>query len=483
MLNIKNRTIFCKDNLDVLQGINSESVDLIYLDPPFNKKKTFTAPIGSSAEGASFKDYFREEDIKDEWVETIKEDHIELYNFLNGVKSISNSKYYLYNYCYLCYMAIRLIEMRRVLKDMGSIYLHCDPTMSHYIKITMDTIFGEDNFRNEIVWQRNDKRGKGSQFDSKKYGANTDTILFYTKTDNFIFSMRNVVDISEKEILQKFNKKDDQERLYYTGIPIFRSKGMGERPNLCYEWRGFKNPYPSGWRLSKERLEEEYQKGNIIIKENGKLERRKYLDNYNGEVLDNNWTDIHRVVGKESTGYPTQKPLKLLERIIKASSKEGDVIIDPFCGCATTCVASEKLNRKWIGIDISHRAHSLVKERLNKEVTSDLFTEKDIAFYTDPPKRTDRNGEEIPKKYVYVISHPNYVGEYKVGIAKNYKSRLNSYQIGDPDRSYKIEFTFLTEEYRETEKHIHTKFNNKHEWVTGNLKDIIDEIENYKDKE
>ena len=135
MINIKNRTIFCKDNLDVLQGINGESVDLIYLDPPFNKKKTFTAPIGSSAEGASFKDYFREEDVKDEWVETIKEDHIELYNFLNGVKSVSNSKHYLYNYCYLCYMAIRLIEMRRVLKDTGSIYFHCDPTMSHYIKI------------------------------------------------------------------------------------------------------------------------------------------------------------------------------------------------------------------------------------------------------------------------------------------------------------------------------------------------------------
>ena len=483
MLNIKNRTIFCKDNLDVLQGINSESVDLIYLDPPFNKKKTFTAPIGSSAEGASFKDYFREEDIKDEWVETIKEDLIELYNFLNGVKSISNSKHYLYNYCYLCYMAIRLIEMRRILKDTGSIYFHCDPTMSHYVKIMMDTIFGEKNFRNEIIWQRNNKSRKGSQFDSKKYGANTDTILFYTKTDNFNFSMRNVVDISEKAILQKFNKKDDQEKLYHTGMPIFRSKGMGERPNLCYEWRGFKNPDPSGWRLSKERLEEEYQKGNIIIKENGKLERRKYLDNYNGEVLDNNWTDIPRVTGKESTGYPTQKPLKLLERIIKSSSKEGDVILDSFCGCATTCVASENLNRKWIGIDVSRKAYDLVKERLNKEVTSDLFTEKDITFHVDPPRRTDHNGEEIPKKYVYVISHPNYVGEYKVGIAKNYKSRLNSYQIGDPDRSYKIEFTFLTEEYRETEKHIHTKFNNKHEWVTGNLKDIIDEIENYKDKE
>ena len=483
MLNIKNRTIFCKDNLDVLQGINSESVDLIYLDPPFNKNKTFTAPIGSSAEGASFKDYFREEDVKDEWIETIKEDHIELYNFLNGVKSISNSKHYVYNYCYLCYMAIRLIEMRRILKGIGSIYLHCDPTMSHYIKIMMDTIFGEDNFRNEIVWQRNDKRGKGSQFGSKKYGANTDAILFYTKTDNFNFSMRNVVDISEKAILQKFNKKDDQEKLYHTGMPIFRSKSMGKRPNLCYEWRGFKNPYPSGWRLSKERLEEEYQKGNIIIKENGKLERRKYLDNYNGEVLDNNWTDIHRVVGKESTGYPTQKPLKLLERIIKASSKEGDVIIYPFCGCATTCIASEKLNRKWIGIDISYKAYDLVKERLNKEVTSDLFTEKDIVFYTDPPHRTDRNGDDRLKKYVYVISHPKFEGYYRVGIAKDYKTRLNSYQTSDPDRAYKMEYFYLTPHFRETEKYIHNLFDNKFEWIKARLEDIKKEIKNYKHKE
>ena len=370
--------------------------------------------------------------------------------------------------------------MRRVLKDTGSIYFHCDPTMSHYVKIMMDTIFGEKNFRNEIIWQRNNKSRKGSQFDSKKYGANTDTILFYTKTDNFIFSMRNVVDISEKAILQKFNKKDDQEKLYHTGMPIFRSKGMGERPNLCYEWRGFKNPDPSGWRLSKERLEEEYQKGNIIIKENGKLERRKYLDNYKGEVLDNNWTDIPRVTGKESTGYPTQKPLKLLERIIKSSSKENDVVLDPFCGCATTCVASENLNRKWIGIDVSYKAYDLVKERLNKEVTSDLFTEKDIVFNTDPPHRTDRNGDDRLQKYVYVISHPKFKGYYKVGIAKDYKTRLNSYQTSDPDRAYKMEYFYLTPHFREIEKYIHNLFDNKFEWIKARLEDIKKEIKNKK---
>ena len=146
--NIDNRTIFCHDNLEVLQNINSNCIDLIYLDPPFNKKKMFTAPIGSSAEGASFRDWFEEKDIKDEWVKTIKEDHDKLYNFLVGVRSLDNT----YNYCYLVYMAIRLIECQRILKETGSFYLHCDQTMSHYLKLLLDCVFEEKNFRNEIVW-------------------------------------------------------------------------------------------------------------------------------------------------------------------------------------------------------------------------------------------------------------------------------------------------------------------------------------------
>ena len=261
MLNVKNRTVFCKDNLDVLQGINSESVDLIYLDPPFNTNKVFTAPIGSSAEGASFKDYFREKDVKDEWVETIKEDRIELYNFLNGVKSISNSKHYLYNYCYLCYMAIRLIEMRRILKDTGSVYFHCDPTMSHYVKIMMDTIFGEDNFRNEIIWCY-----KGASEMKTAFPKKHDIILFYAKTN-----------------LTKFNY--DEVR-----VPYKNHKTSGAK------WTdGFHKKHPKG---------------------------TKCLDWF---------SDIPSFMtasqSKERTGYPTQKPLSLLERIIQASSKECDVIV------------------------------------------------------------------------------------------------------------------------------------------------------------
>ena len=175
--NLQNRTIFCHDNLEVLQGINSNSIDLIYLDPPFNKNKVFTAPIGSSAEGASFKDWFREEDVKDEWLQTIKEDNEKLHSFLESVKIIEGKASY--NFCYLSYLVIRLLEMHRVLKETGSIYLHCDPTMSHYIKLLMDIVFGEKNFRNEIVWGY-----KGDSNIKNGFLRKHDYIIFYSKNKN-----------------------------------------------------------------------------------------------------------------------------------------------------------------------------------------------------------------------------------------------------------------------------------------------------------
>ena len=425
MLNIKNRTIFCKDNLDVLQGINSESIDLIYLDPPFNKKKTFTAPIGSSAEGASFKDYFREEDVKDEWVETIKEDHIELYNFLNGVKSINNNNHY----CYLCYMAIRLIEMRRVLKDTGSIYFHCDQTMSHYVKIMMDTIFGEDNFRNEIVWCYH---GPGSP-KMRQFNRKSDNILWYSKGETWTFNADNV----------RVKYKDEKQSL--------------------------RRAMSTDGEFSQEEVEEYRKRGKVP----------------------ENWWEMRIAARskKEYVGYPTQKPLALLDRIIKASSNEGDVVLDAFCGCATTCVAAERLNRKWVGIDISIKAYDLVKDRLKKEVVGRLDfggkggEEIKRNFSTDSPKRTDRNKDDRLKKYIYIISHPKFEGYYKVGIAKDYKTSLNSYQTSDPDRAYKMEYFYLTPHFRETEKYIHNLFDNKFEWIKARLEDIKKEIKNYKHKE
>jgi len=475
--NVANRTIFCDDNLDVLRGINSDCIDLIYLDPPFNKNKEFTAPIGSSAEGASFKDIFREDDLKDEWLQTIREDSPDLFHYLNGIKGIGKP----YNFAYLAYMAIRLTECRRLLKNTGSLYLHCDQTISHYLKTLLDCIFGEQNFRNEIIWQKNDNRAKGSQHKPKRYGTQTDSIFFYSKSKNA--ALLPHVELAGKDVEIEFPKLDKNGKRYKTGIPIWRQPSMGPRPNLCYTWRGFTNPHSSGWRLRKERMEDEYQKGNIVIIDERKLERRLYHENYDGKPLGDLWTDISPAKGKQRTDYPTQKPLALLERIIKASSNEGDIVLDPFCGCATTCVAAEKLDREWIGIDISVKAYDLVRERLQKEVANpeDYFKYQNIIHMrTDPPKRTDQDSDHRERKFVYVISHPNYEKEYKVGIAKDWKSRLNSYQTSDPDRQYKIEFKMETPWFRETEKYIHDEFTNKHEWVQGELEKIIQSIKDYK---
>ena len=188
---------------------------------------------------------------------------------------------------------------------------------------------------------------------------------------------------------------------------------------------------------------------------------------------------------REKIGYPTQKPVALLGRIIQASSNLGDIILDPFCGCATTCVAAERLGRRWIGIDVSVKAYELVKLRLTKEAAdpSDMFKrENEVHLRTDPPQRTDLGTDHRERKFVYVISHPSYPGEYKVGIAKNWKARLNAYQTSDPDRQYKIEFSLETPRFRETEKYIHDVFPNKHEWVQGKLSEITAKIKSFSEE-
>ncbi|MBC6399837.1 MAG: GIY-YIG nuclease family protein, partial [Ekhidna sp.] len=387
--NIANRTLFCHDNLEVLRGINSACIDLIYLDPPFNKKKTFTAPIGSSAEGAEFSDIFREKDIKEDWLKDIKEDHYSIHELLSAVKNIEGKKSY--NFCYLAYIAIRLMECHRVLKDTGSLYLHCDPTMSHYLKLVLDCVFGEENFQNEVIWGYN-VGGKSK----KRWARKHDVILFYGKKSDF----------------------------YFDGIKAGIQRDTGTKSR--------------GGKIGVDSEGKRYQ--DKIVRKTGKV-YRYYLNE--PKIPEDWWFGINSLQSgdTERTGYPTQKPLALLERIIKASSPQDGIVLDPFCGCATTCVASEKLNRQWIGIDVSVKAYELVKIRLEKEVKS-LFAQN-IGFYTSPPDRTDQGVDYLSEKYVYIISNPQYEGEYKVGIASNVKSRLNSYQTADPERSYKLEYAHL----------------------------------------
>ena len=300
---IKNRTVFIRDNLEILRGMNSDTVDLIYLDPPFNTKKTRTSTIGKSSEEASFKDIFKEEDVKEEWEQTIKEDNSDLHYFLLGIHGNN------YNYSYLCYMAIRLIEIQRILKDTGSLYLHCDPTMSHYLKIVLDYVFGEKNFRNEIVWCYN-TQGKPKKGFAKKH----DIIFFYAK-DKSRFTF-NKIAITPSDI-GRYNKTEEKTGRKYQidgkGYKYYLDDGR-----YCPDYWNI----PALTNHSKERLKDK---------------------------------------------YPTQKPLALLDRIIRASTNEGDVVLDPFCGCGTTCVASEKLSRQWVGIDINDMAKKLVNNRLKTE--------------------------------------------------------------------------------------------------------------------
>ena len=348
--NIANRTIFCRDNLDILRGINSNCIDLIYLDPPFNKNKKFTAPVGSSAGGAEFKDIFRKEDIKEEWLRTIEEDYAEIYQYLIGIKGVGKP----YNFAYLAYMVIRMMECHRVLKPTGSIYLHCDPTMSHYLKVAMDCIFKEDYFRNEIIW----KYGKVSNANAKKFLREHDTILFYSKSRNFQFNPQfdSVLSDRKKQLIDiGYNTKnmDGQRYLYiYDDAKVKRRESLGKLDRKDFD----------------------------IVKEVDTTVGNRITDVFEIDILNSQ--------SSENTKYPTQKPLKLLQRIIQASSNEGDIVLDPFCGCATTCVAAERLNRQWIGIDISIKAFELVKERLTKEAADpyDLIKYQNvISLQTTPP--------------------------------------------------------------------------------------------------
>ena len=301
--------------------MNSASVNLIYLDPPFNSNANYAAPIGSKAAGAEFKDTWGLDDIDLVWYGEIKEDYPKLYDLLTATQSIHGDSMM----SYLIYMSIRIMEMKRILKDDGSIYLHCDPTASHYLKLLMDSVFGKKNFRNEIVWHY----GLGAFSAKRNYPKKHDILFFYSRSDSRTFNIQRTP--PTKAMLSRYCHKTDDGKLFFV--------------------------------------------------QNGKQYYMK-----GGKPVDSVW-EIPSIAprAKERVGYPTQKPLPLLSRIIQASSNEGDVVLDPFCGCATACIASEKLNRNWVGIDISPKAAELVVSRMKNELG--LFY--DGIHRKDIPKRTD----------------------------------------------------------------------------------------------
>ena len=374
--NFKNRTLWTGDNLDIMRGLNSESVDLIYLDPPFNSNRDYAAPIGSAAAGAAFKDTWTLSDVDLAWHGEIAEANPALYRVIDAAREAHGKGMQ----SYLIMMAVRLLEMHRLLKPTGSVYLHCDPTASHYLKLLMDAVFGKENFRSDITWRRTTSHNDAV----RNYGALGDAVLFYSKADDFLFHVQ-YASYSQEHLDKIYKYVDENGRRY--GTDNLRSPSP--RPNLTYDYKGYK-PHPNGWTVSLERMKRLDAEGRLHFAKSkqGRIRRKTYLDEMPGVPIGNIWDDIKPISSqaKERRGYPTQKPLALLERIIKASSNEGHVVLDPFCGCATALVAAEKLGRHWVGIDISPKAKDLVQLRIRNDLG--LFS-LGTVYRDDVPMRTD----------------------------------------------------------------------------------------------
>lgn len=306
-------TLYTADNLFVLTGLNNESIDLIYLDPPYNSKRTYSAPIGTKSAGSSFKDMWTWQDVNEAYLEKLIDEYPSLVRFIQSVQD-THSKAMM---AYITYMTQRLIEMHRVLRATGSLYLHVDPTASHYLKVVLDRIFGKDHFQNEIIWGY--RTGGVSK---KRYPRKHDVILYYAKS-------------------KKATHHPLKETILYDK-PFFTSENT--KPNAD-------GKYPV----------------NVYIR----------------DVWDNELKPVINT-SKERTGYPTQKPLALLDRIIRASTNEGDIVLDPFCGCATTCVQAYRLDRKWIAIDIESKTVDVLLQRLEESLMN-----TDFIHTTKVPQRTD----------------------------------------------------------------------------------------------
>ncbi|MDE2817459.1 MAG: DNA methyltransferase [Chloroflexota bacterium] len=370
--NFANRTIWTGDNLDILRGLNSNCVDLIYLDPPFNSNRNYAAPVGSKAAGAAFKDTWTLSDLDVAWMGLIADEQPAVYRVIETA-GLTHGKGM---QSYLCMMAVRLLEMKRVLKESGSVYLHCDSTASHYLKLLMDAVFGSGQFQNHVTWRRTTAHS-----DSVRYGSNADHLLYYTNGEQWTWNPQ-YQDYDEK-YKARFRRKDPDGRLW--SDDNITAKGLSGG-GYEYEYKGVS----SLWRVPLKTMERLDAEGRLHFTSKGGIRLKRYLDEMQGRAVQALWDDIDAInsQARERTGYPTQKPIALLERIIKASSNEGDVVLDPFAGCATACVAAESLGRKWIGIDLSPKAVELVRLRL-AESMGGLFHDRLVTSRSDIPKRTD----------------------------------------------------------------------------------------------
>jgi site-specific DNA-methyltransferase (adenine-specific) len=352
------------DNIDVLRNpklIKDESVDLIYLDPPFNSKANYSVIFSdnsgefSEAQTEAFKDTWS-------WGPSAAQAYDDIMKMRNELSALMESfrRWMGTNgmFAYLIMMTVRLVELHRVLKPTGSIYLHCDPTASHYLKIILDAVFGAENFVNEIVWQRT-----SSHNDPRRYGRIHDVILYYSKSGDRIWNP--IYEAPDADFFDAHDFETDAEGRRFRKRDLtapYRGGGSGQ-----YEWKGKLPPRGRMWSYTKANMEKLEAEGRIVYTRTGTPRLKIYVEDLRGLPLQDVWAKPElwlNSAAQERLGYPTQKPIALLERIIKTSSREGDVVLDPFCGCGTTIEAAERLNRQWIGIDVTHYAVTLMETRL-----------------------------------------------------------------------------------------------------------------------
>lgn len=381
--------LYYGDNLDILrEQIGNESVDLIYLDPPFNSNASYNVLFGSEAGGGGSRAQIEAFDDTWHWTseaeaaldQVTRSGNTQATNLLLALRSSLGDTDLM---AYLTMMAVRLLELRRVLKPSGSLYLHCDPTASHHLKLLLDAVFRPQNFLSEVIWKRT-----GTHSSARRWGPVHDVILAYAAASGSHKWNRPYVPPSDKHLASHYRKKDENGRRYEYG----ELTGPGVRNGRSgATWLGFDvTSIGRHWTTTVEKLEELYESGRIYLPADGGWPRLiRYEDESKGRALGDVWDDIPplNMRAAERLGYPTQKPAALLERIIAASSDAGDVVLDPFCGCGTTIYAAQKLDRRWIGIDVTHLAISLIERRL-KEAFGDIpfrvhGTPKDLAGARD----------------------------------------------------------------------------------------------------
>ncbi len=412
--NVPSRTIYTGDNLDILRGINSECVDLIYLDPPFNSNRTYSAPLDSEARGAEFDDVWTLDDMKTEWIDEIEIRRPALFHLINGAKIAHGESMA----GYLTFMSVRLLELHRVLKQDGSIYLHCDSTAVHYLKSIMDALFGANNYLNNIAWKR-----ATSHNDPRRYGRILDYLLFYAKGPRPVFNSDDVATPRDDEALRRAYPSVD-ERGRYRSADLTGDGATQGQSGLA--WRNYSvTDADRHWAAPRTGRYAEYIEQNFIPGYRAIEGIHERLDALDAAGLinhpkDGRWPGLKRYADADAgtppqdlfldppgftnystrnveyTGWRTQKPLALLERIIRASSNPGDLVLDPFCGCATACIAAEKLGRQWIGIDILPQAADVLRDRARRELQIPMNGEGEKGWedwtpliHTEPPRRTD----------------------------------------------------------------------------------------------